>query len=746
MRRRDFVKLMGMASTATLATSCGVEKGTHKLIPYLVPPEDDIVPGVALFKSTTCSECPVNCGVSAKAHDKIINNQNKWVPTKLEGSLENPVNEGALCARGQASLTRLYHENRIKSPQLKDENGNFTSISWDDVYFHIVKNYQDAKEEGKKSVYLSGKTTGSLSNLIETFCNQLKIERLPEFEVFSYPAIRKANQALFDQNDIPEYRLKNADFLLTLGADIFETFVNPVSFAKQFSKAKKEGHFGWIHAESHASMTGFKSDKRFQIKPQSETVLLSFLIHSLKDKAKRNLSNNVLAAIPNPSVEETTEKTGLSSVDLQLIIDHFIESKNPLLIVGGISTSTETGLDTALLAGLLQWMLGMINETVDFTKSQNFAGVGNLDDMKNISDRLVNDEIGLFFISQTNPTKQLPSDFNFSDNLKNAKMSIAFSDTWNETVEQCDLVIPLSHTLESWGDAEPQKGLTTIIQPVLEPLYDSVLEGDILLQLILREVGASEATNFQEYLFQNWRRKFGADALDDFQKKGFIVGETSKQNVSLNANQALAVLNNFQLFEIKNEPVLLVTPSVRSYDGRSRDLQLLQEVPDPISSISYGEWISISKETAKKYDVFDEQHLKISIGNFTVELPVKTQAGLPDDVFVIQRDLLENFPYKFDPKTGEYVNVIHGISVEKTGEESRIPILSGALIYKGKELHLHKEDHGHGEKHHEVKDIYDTHEHETYRWAMAIDLESCSACPCFSLVQIRRNSRATNCF
>jgi len=741
MRRRDFVKLMGMASTATLATSCGVEKGTHKLIPYLVPPEDDIVPGVANFKSTTCTECPVNCGVSAKAHDKIVNNVNKWVPTKLEGNGENPVNEGALCVRGQASLTRLYHENRIKSPQLRDENGNYSTITWEEVYFHILKNHQKSKEENKKSVYLSGKTTGSLSNLIEAFCNQIEIDRLPEFEVFSYSAIRKANQLLFNQNDIPEYKLEHTDFLLTLGADILETFVNPVSFAKQFSKAKKEGHFGWIHAEPHASMTGFKSDKRLQIKLQSETVLLSYLIQTLQGSAKRNLSAGLLGAIPNPSVEETSEKTSLSGSDLQLVIDHFKESKNPLLIVGGISTSTETGLETAVLAGILQWMLGMINETIDFTKSQNYANVGNLEDLNNISNRLAKDEIGLFFISQTNPVKQLPPDFNFAENVKKAKFTIAFSDTWNETVEQCDLIIPLSHTLESWGDAEPQKGLTTIIQPVLEPLYNSVLEGDILFELILREVGATEAPNFQEYLFLKWRRKFGAAALDEFQKKGFIVGETSKRNVTLRANQAVAMLKDFNLPEIQNEPTLLMTSSVRSYDGRSHDLQLMQEVPDPISSISFGEWVSISKETAKKYDVFDEQHLKLSLGNFSVELPIKTQAGLQDDVFVVQRDLLNNFPYKSSSKTGEYINVVQSITVEKTGEESRIPILSGALIYKGKELHLHKEDHGeHGEKHHEVKDIYDTHEHETYRWAMAIDLESCTGCSaCVAACYIENN-------
>ncbi len=741
MQRRDFIRLMGMASGATLATSCGVEKGTHKLIPYLVPPDQDIIPGEAVFKNTTCTECPENCGLSAKIYDKLIDNQHKWLPTKLEGINAHPINDGTLCVRGQASLTRLYHENRIKTPQLRDSLGNFVTTSWDELYSKILSTLHETRNQNKKSVYLTNRTTGSISKLTKQFCSQLQIERLPEFEVFSHSAIRTANQILFNQNDIPDYRIADADFLLTIGADILETFVQPVAFARQLSQAKKYADFRWFHVEPHASLTGFQADKRLVVHPQSEVYLMAYLIHALNESARKKLSGRMLAAVAKPALDEVTEKTGLNREQIDTIVENIKTSEKPLVISGGGATASTTGLDLAILTGLLQWMTGMTDSVIDFSKPQNYSDVGSLTDMKKLSDRLANNDIGLIFISQTNPVKQLPPAFNFSQNLNNAALSIGLSDTFNETVAACDLIIPLSHSLESWGDAEPEKGLTTIVQPVLELLYDSVLEVDVLLELIVKETGSAEAANFQEYLFQGWREKFGASALDDFQKNGFMESDVPASRIRLNEGQVSAALAKQKLPELKKSPTLILTPSIRTFDGRSGDLQLLHEIPDPVTTISYGEWISISAEKAEELQIYDENHLKLSVGNFSFELPVKIQTGLASEVFVVQRDLLHDFPFDFDQQTGEYIQVVRDIKAGKSEQSTRIPILSGALVHKGEKIPVYAAKHDQHEKNrHDVKNIYKQHEHTTYRWAMAIDLEACTGCSaCVAACYIENN-------
>ncbi|HQV33802.1 MAG TPA: twin-arginine translocation signal domain-containing protein, partial [Calditrichia bacterium] len=116
MKRRDFLKFVGMASSATVLASCGVEKSTEKILPFVVPPQDpDYIPGDSMWRNTTCTECGVGCGTSVRTVD--------FNAVKMEGLKGHPINDGALCLRGQVSLTRLYHPNRVKNPRTLRRGG-----------------------------------------------------------------------------------------------------------------------------------------------------------------------------------------------------------------------------------------------------------------------------------------------------------------------------------------------------------------------------------------------------------------------------------------------------------------------------------------------------------------------------------------------------------------------------------------------------------------------------------------------
>ena len=187
------MRLMGLASGASLVNSCNLERKTEKIIPYLVPPDDGVIPGVAVYTRTTCTECPAGCGIAAKTVD--------YRAGKLEGAEGNPINGGALCMRGQASLARLYHPDRIKRPMKKNADGTFEEISWDDAYAAIIDAMHGAGE--RQNAFLSRRSTGSLSQLIDEFCKTTGTERLPEFEMFSRASIRRANGVVFDRPEVP---------------------------------------------------------------------------------------------------------------------------------------------------------------------------------------------------------------------------------------------------------------------------------------------------------------------------------------------------------------------------------------------------------------------------------------------------------------------------------------------------------------------------------------------------------------
>ena len=141
-----------------------------------------------------------------------------------------------------------------------------------------MESFEESKMKNKKNIYLSGRTTGTISKLIESFCNKMDVERLPEFEPYSHSAIRKANKILFNRNEIPFYNIADSDLLITLGADIVGTFVSPVSYGKQYSKAIKKPDFKWIHFEPHITISGLSSDEHINLKAFSEPYVLIYLL------------------------------------------------------------------------------------------------------------------------------------------------------------------------------------------------------------------------------------------------------------------------------------------------------------------------------------------------------------------------------------------------------------------------------------------------------------------------------------
>ncbi len=749
MKRRDFLKVLGMASSATLLSSCGVEKGTEKLIPYLIPPEDGIVPGLAHYISSTCTECPANCGVSVKVMEKLPKEKNGKLqrqnsPIKLEGVAGHPVNDGALCLRGQSSIMRLYHPDRFRQPMKKMGEGAFAPISWDTAFAEITK---ALKNSNKKHVYLSGQTTGSLKVLFNEFSKATGVEVAPHYEKIAHANLRKGYRETIGVDDIPQYDVEAADVLVTFGADILETFISPVNFIKQITHAKEKGHFRWYHLEPHASLTGFKANKRFTIKTGSEPYVLSFLIHHLtaNNLVRNRLPQNILDQIPDVSANQAAEKSGLSVKALNKLATALSGAKHPMVISGGVSLGNANGLLTASLTALLQWTLGLIGESIRFDAGEGFDGVGSENDMAELRNQLNNGAVGVVFLARTNPVGQLTDGELFGKALGKADLVVAISDLPNETTAVADIVLPLSHALESWGDAQPRKNILNVIQPTLEPLYDTRSEGDILLTLIALMRGQQPNLTYQEWLFARWKELLGSDAaVDEFLKKGYAQLPAQRETLRLNAAAAASLLKKASLNAPAGGSVLFAVPSLRMYDGRSKQLPLTPELPDPLTTITYGSWISVSDEWAQELGVKDKDEVSFSINNQQFKFPVKVQPGLNGHVATIHMDQIPANVLSRDAATGEVLSVINNVKLEKTGAQVKIPILAGSME-EGEKREIFPETYEDLEKelshHNEVKaTLYPEHHHPEYRWGMVIDLEKCVGCSaCVAACYIENN-------
>src|SRR3989304_2870927 len=149
-------------------------------------------------------------------------------------------------------------------------------------------------------------------------------------------------------------------------------------------------------------------------------------------------------------------------------------------------------------------------------------------------------------------------------------------------MQEANLVLPLSHSLESWGDAEPRRGVVSLVKPVLNPLHDTLSEGDILLRLMGRGSGEGSATGYREYLFDAWGKRYGKKGRDEFLKRGYVEESFPAKRVSLDGRKAASLLEGMKSSAGElGRPVLVLAPSLRTYDGRGPGPAPPSPIPPP---------------------------------------------------------------------------------------------------------------------------------------------------------------------
>ncbi len=741
-----------MGAGGAVAVAAGCEQKPEKLIPMLVPPTNfEYTPQTAYQYMTTCSECEAACGMMVTVRENRAQ--------KAEGNPLHPLNQGTLCALGQASMQTLYNPHRLSHPQLDGKQ-----VGWDGA---LESMSGKLKEASGSVVYLGRPSQGSEGGFIDEWLKAIGGGRRIGFNLLDSGSMREANRLCFGRADVPEHVFEDASIVFNFGADFLETWGNPVENARRFAETHAYRGDGkkieLIHFGPHISLSGAKADRWQIINPGTEG-LAALALASVIRAEKGNF----------PFLEETLERytpekvadaCGVSAEKLRSWAKRFIENSPSLAIGGGCISATTEQPATYAAVNILNAVAGNVGKTIRFFDHPLPEDISH----RHISE-LINElnagKVKVLVIDDINPLHVLPNSVGLAESMRNAfVISIASQKT--ETTHAANLVLPALTAYETWGDAAPRSGIHSIRQPVMAPVtqFDAKAREDILLQTaqIINPEAFSGIRDYQEYLRGQWQMLYGkTGGPGDFEnfwintlENGGVFSEPKIHPVNLRP-EAVSVKLNVPAIDGKGM-VLLPSPSLMHNDGRGARNPWLQEAPNPVSQIVWDSWIEINPETAKKMGIADRSVIEIKTNSGTIKGTALYHFGIHRDAIAIpigqghrhSGDVADGFgvnvmnilPEKYDG-SGNLAFVSTRAQVTPLEEPSYMVNLDGNARQLGRNIAAAAtvEELQNGEEHHpahtrpvEEVEFYPPRSetagyYKPYRWGMTIDLDRCNGC------------------
>lgn len=643
--RRRFLQVLG-ASSAVGAAACA-NPAEQKILPY-VKPDPEAIPGVAVWYSSTCTECSTGCGIRVRTREGRA--------VKIEGNPNSPVNRGSLCALGQSAIQSLYDPDRIREPQKRKSSGlekekldkptapTFAATTWDEAYGKINEAIANA---GNRKVILTGELTSAQSDLVTGLVNELGFTHVV-WDPTQPVAVAKASEMVYGTYGVPTFSIDKAQVVVNFGADFLETWGNPVGYARQWADSRRsESPLRFIHIEPRLSLTGANADLWLMSKVGTEVRIALFLIKELMGRGRvKGLSDDVKSKLVQLTKgltgEVVEEQTGVPKEKLLLLAEYLAQADSSLILAGGAATATEDPLPLLVAANILNVMLGNVGKTVDVSSMDR--PTSSASQLASLVEDMKAGKVDVLVTYGTNPQFTFPEAFGFRYAVnrvgikgegtgKKAGLVVALSSHMDETAELADYVLPMHTSLEDWGYVKLNDGSVSLIQPVMRQIFDTKSFGDVALAVASnanKNIGGDSKT-FDAFVKAGFLKatagKGGADANSfwnsSLEKGGYFANPSRPSSSSVSINPAIFDLS----FGVegsrphKGELALYPYPSVKSFDGRSANRPWMQELADPITQAVWGAWAEIHPDTATQFGIAQNDAIIVRTDNGEVHVP-----------------------------------------------------------------------------------------------------------------------------
>jgi anaerobic selenocysteine-containing dehydrogenase len=634
MDRRDFIKLTAITGTSATLASCGNPE--HQLIRFV--PDEDVVPGVAEWKPSVCPMCAAGCGINVRVMEADVETTRGGqagvvkmaVAKKLEGNAKDPISQGGLCARGQASIQITYHPDRLTHPMKRTGargTGAFKEITWDEAIVELTGQLDAlaASADQNSLAFLTRPHRGRRTALAAAFLKSFGAPAPIGCELFADDVLRRANGISFGHEQLPTIDFARSRFAISFGADFLGTWNSPVAQSVSYA-AMRQGRPGvrgaFVQVESRMSLTGASADEWVPVKPGTEGVLALGLAHViLASKLRPADAGRAGAAIdgwssglPDYTPARVEQLSGVGSKKIERLARTLVEQQPAVAFIAGPPLAQTNGLFHALAVNALNQLLGNVGQPggTGFTAGSSQSEVRSLK-----SDTLASAKVLL--LDGANPVFDAPKAWKVRESLAAIPFIASFGGFIDDTSVHADLILPDHSFLESWVDSAPESGsmdaVPTSAGPVMKPLYQTRATADVLIEV---------AGKLKTPVALPW--KTAEEVAKSTATAGPQIPAPSPKSA---AKYAEPVFDG----EASQYPFyFLPYASLQFGDGSSAHLPWLQEMPDPLTSAMWSSWVEINPQTAERLQLAQGDLVDITSSQGTLRAAVMIFPGIAPDM------------------------------------------------------------------------------------------------------------------
>ena len=727
--RRGFLKVMGASLGLAGMTGC-VKLPLEPIVPYVRQPEN-VIPGKPKYYATAVT-------LSGYANPVLVESH-EGRPTKIEGNDLHPASQGGTDIFTQASLLGLYDPDRS---QTVTSMGDVRS--WQ-AFLAAIRGPLSAQKSLQGAgirILTTTITSPTLADQIRNFQKLYPQAKWHVYEPLNRDNVLEGAKMAFGQPVETRYDFSKADVIVSLDADfLYAGYPGNTRYIRDFAARRNpDGNMNRLYViESTPSSTGAKADHRLSARASDPARVghIEAIARSL------GWALDIKAGVPNNI--RTEDKGFIDSVAKDLKAH-----RGSSVVIAG------DHLPAAIhnVAHSINQVLGNAGKTVFYADPVDANPVNQIESLKELVADMQAGKVDLLVIVGGNPVYDAPADLNFAELLKsnNVPVRVHHGLYQDETADLCQWHVPATHELEAWGDARAYDGTVSIIQPLIASLYN----GKSATEFVALLSGQADATGY-DLVRAYWQKQHASADFEQFWRKslhdGWIEGSAlpSKQISAKVINEPtgfenINVAGTYIELNIRRDPTI--------YDGQFSNNGWLQELPKPMSKLTWDNAILIGPKMAERLQLATKDVVELELNGKKVKGAIWIQAGHPDNSVTVTlgygrrragRVGSEQGFNAYELRTSANPYIASGVKITKTGEIYQLASTQGMqsmetpdggnrpLVretsleeYKRKPNFANEEEGSPG-KDETLYPNYDYDKHE-YEWGMAIDLNKCVGC------------------